>query len=203
MTFVARTGIGIYSEYKYGSARSARERLTLPDLQFLGVSLADVQALGVLPRVRLPLKALDRRRIKNLLSSEVGRNDPIIARELRSMQQFNCKAEIEALRAVSRDYLTTTYVMDKRQQLMNEALMGERNIAEPVPKQEATAASFEAVSSSSSASFSAMESRDDFPEAEDVSDDAWLMDSYNEDSTMSSPPPTQHLEAASEWADYM
>lgn len=68
-------GVGIYSEYKHGSARSVSEGLTLPNLQWLGLSLSDAARLGVLQRSKLRLTAKDRTRINNLLAG-VAQHDP-------------------------------------------------------------------------------------------------------------------------------
>jgi DNA topoisomerase VI subunit A len=69
------SGTGIYAEFKYGSAKSARENLQLPQLQLLGLSLVDLQSQSELDRHKLPLDQCDRTRLNNLLSSDVGRND--------------------------------------------------------------------------------------------------------------------------------
>jgi hypothetical protein len=67
--------MGIYAEFKYGSAKSARENLQLPQLQLLGLSLVDLQSQLELDRHKLSLGHRDRTRLNNLLASDVGRND--------------------------------------------------------------------------------------------------------------------------------
>ena len=68
-------GVGIYSEYKHGSARSVSEGLALPNLQGLGLSLSDADRLGVLQRSKLRVTAKDRTRINNLMAG-VAQHDP-------------------------------------------------------------------------------------------------------------------------------
>ena len=71
-------GVGIYKEYKYGSSSSALEKTALHDLQLLGVSIRDVEALGVLEQAKLPLTERDRARIRNMLASDIGEKDCVI-----------------------------------------------------------------------------------------------------------------------------
>jgi DNA topoisomerase VI subunit A len=84
-------GVGIFSEYKYGSAKSARENFALGELQLLGLSISDVQALGVLEQTKLPLTPRDRTRISNLLLSEIGQNDEVIRSRTRSVHRFEAR----------------------------------------------------------------------------------------------------------------
>ena len=123
-------GIGIHAEYKYCSKRSAAlaGKLQLPDLQFLGLSLSDVETLGILPQTKLALTQRDRNHIRNMLNSDVGQNDTVIAQELKQMQQLNCKAEIEALSLLGNDFLTE-YTLKKRQKLLDEAEIYARETA--------------------------------------------------------------------------
>jgi DNA topoisomerase VI subunit A len=91
--------MGIYAEFKYGSAKSARENLQLPQLQLLGLSLVDLQSLqsqSELERHKLPLDQCDRTRLNNLLVSDVGRNDLAI----RSVSPISTarKLQVERLR---------------------------------------------------------------------------------------------------------
>lgn len=76
-------GVGIYSEYKHGSARSVSEGLALPHLQWLGLSLSDAEQMGVLQRSKLKLTAKDRTRINNLMAG-VAQHDPDIKSESKS-----------------------------------------------------------------------------------------------------------------------
>ena len=55
--FADPAGVGIYPEYKHGSARSVSEGLALPNLQWLGLSLSDAARLVVLQRSNLRLTA--------------------------------------------------------------------------------------------------------------------------------------------------
>lgn len=92
------------------------------------MSLGDLAALGVLEGAggaALPLSQRDHTRIRRLLEGPIGRNDPLVARELRAFLQLHCKAEVEALQRVKPEYLTATYITRKRQQIADQAAQRE------------------------------------------------------------------------------
>ena len=70
-------GIGIYGVYKYGSENASsveRQRLALPELQYLGVKSSDfADGEGL-----IELTVRDKRKIELMLEKEWVKEDPII-----------------------------------------------------------------------------------------------------------------------------
>lgn len=109
------SGLDIYRVCKFGAEKSARENVACPWIQLLGVTIEDVEQLGILhhAKVRASLDKRDRA----ILTRLSAHDDPLIRASAEAMVRLGRKAEIESLDVVRMDYLLEEYIGRKMEQL--------------------------------------------------------------------------------------
>lgn len=108
-------GIEIMCIYKYGSVAMSFEAhsLTVPSIMWLGLLPSDLQRLRVPEDTLVPLTKTDESKLSSLLRRPYLSHQPKWKKEIEMMQQNKVKAEIQALAAISPDFLTSIYLPNK------------------------------------------------------------------------------------------
>ncbi|MEK6940597.1 MAG: DNA topoisomerase IV subunit A [Nanoarchaeota archaeon] len=107
-------GFYIYSVVKYGSIALAHasERLTIPDVRFLGITADDIEKYN-LNKHFIKLKDTDINRIKQVSEYDWFKDNKEWQRQLKLMKQFGAKAEIQALSSKGISFISETYLPEK------------------------------------------------------------------------------------------
>ncbi|KAM4691971.1 meiotic recombination protein SPO11 [Rhinophrynus dorsalis] len=110
-------GIEIMCIYKYGSVSMSFEahHLTVPSISWLGLLPSDIERLFIPKEALIPLTALDQRKLSSIEKRPYISHQPLWKREIEMMTASKMKAEIQALTALSSDYLTRVYLPNKLQ----------------------------------------------------------------------------------------
>lgn len=108
-------GVEIAMTYKYGGAQNKAEfgDLTLPNLQWIGLSRHDVQNLEIANSDFLPLNPTEHRKAKKLYERAAAVGDLALAEELESFLVNGTKLELEAVSSVSRGFMTEKFLPTK------------------------------------------------------------------------------------------
>ena len=104
----------IYSVIKYGSIALAHasERLTIPGVKFLGVTMDDVIKYD-LKRHFIKLEDHDISRLKQISEYEWYKDNKEWQRQFKMMKEFNAKVEIQALSARGISFISEVYLPSK------------------------------------------------------------------------------------------
>jgi len=107
-------GFYIYSVIKYGSIALAyaSEKLTIPQVKFLGITADDVIKYD-LKKHLIKLNEQDLARMKQVSEYEWFKDNKEWQRQLKMMKEFNGKAEIQALTARGISFISEIYLPSK------------------------------------------------------------------------------------------
>ena len=107
-------GFYIYSVVKYGSIALAHasERLTIPNVKFLGITADDILKYD-LKKHLIKLNDQDISRMKQVSEYEWFKDNKEWQRQLKMMKDFGAKAEIQALSAKGISFISETYLPTK------------------------------------------------------------------------------------------
>ena len=107
-------GFYIYSVVKYGSIALAyaSERLTIPNVKFLGITADDINKYE-LHKHLIKLNDQDLIRMKQVSEYEWFKDNKDWQRQLKMMKEFGAKAEIQALSARGISFISETYLPEK------------------------------------------------------------------------------------------
>ena len=107
-------GAYIYSVVKYGSIALAHasERLTIPSVKYVGITMDDVIKYD-LKKHLIKLDEKDLARIKQVSQYEWFKNNKEWQRQFKMMKDFNGKVEIQALSAKGISFISETYLPTK------------------------------------------------------------------------------------------
>ena len=107
-------GFYIYSVVKYGSIALAHasERLTIPNVKFLGITADDILKYD-LKKHLIKLNDQDLARMKQVSEYEWFKDNKDWQRQLKMMKEFGAKAEIQALSAKGISFISEKYLPEK------------------------------------------------------------------------------------------
>lgn len=107
-------GIYIYSVLKYGSISLAHisDRLAIPDVKFLGLTVDDIKKYG-LEKHLIKFKEIDEKRLKEIRNYPWFKNKKEWQRQFDLMEKMKAKAEIEALASKGITFMTEKYLPEK------------------------------------------------------------------------------------------
>ncbi|HLD12166.1 MAG TPA: DNA topoisomerase IV subunit A [Candidatus Nanoarchaeia archaeon] len=107
-------GFYIYSVVKYGSIALAHasERLTIPNVKFLGITADDIIKYD-LKKHLIKLNDQDLSRMKQVSEYEWFKDNKDWQRQLKMMKEFGAKAEIQALSAKGISFISEKYLVEK------------------------------------------------------------------------------------------
>lgn len=107
-------GFYIYSVVKYGSIALAHasERLTIPNVKFLGITADDIIKYD-LKKHLIKLNDQDLARMKQVSEYEWFKDNKDWQRQLKMMKEFGAKAEIQALSARGISFISEIYLPEK------------------------------------------------------------------------------------------
>src|SRR3989338_4085429 len=107
-------GAYIYSVIKYGSIALAHasERLTIPNVKYIGVTGDDVIKYDLKKHI-IKLTEQDTARIKQVSDYEWFKDNKDWQRQFKMMKDFNGKVEIQALSARGISFISGTYLPNK------------------------------------------------------------------------------------------
>jgi len=107
-------GFYIYSVIKYGSIALAHasERLTIPNVKFLGITADDILKYD-LKKHLIKLNDQDLARMKQVSEYEWFKDNKDWQRQLKMMKEFGAKAEIQALSARGISFISEKYLPEK------------------------------------------------------------------------------------------
>ncbi|XP_069057720.1 meiotic recombination protein SPO11 [Pleurodeles waltl] len=110
-------GIEIMCIYKYGSLSMSFEAysLTVPAIRWIGLLPSDIVRLNIPKDALIPLSPLDEKKLASLQKRPYISCQPLWKKEMDLMSASKTKAEIQALTALSSDYLTRVYLPNKLQ----------------------------------------------------------------------------------------
>ncbi|XP_043945993.1 meiotic recombination protein SPO11 [Protopterus annectens] len=110
-------GIEIMCIYKYGSASMSFEShsLSVPAVRWLGLLPSDIGRLNITEDVLIPLSKHDQSKLASLQQRPYIACQPLWKKEMEIMSNSMKKAEIQALTAISSDYLSRVYLPNKLQ----------------------------------------------------------------------------------------
>lgn len=107
-------GFYIYSVMKFGSISLAHisERLAIPSVRFLGITADDVNNYD-LKKHFIKLKENDLSRLKQMAKYEWFEKSKEWQRQFKMMNEFKCKAEIQALSSRGISFISEKYLPEK------------------------------------------------------------------------------------------
>ncbi len=107
-------GFYIYSVVKYGSIALAHasEKLTIPNVRFLGITADDITKYD-LKKHLIKLNDQDLARMKQVSDYEWFKDNKDWQRQLKMMKEFGAKAEIQALSSRGISFISETYLPSK------------------------------------------------------------------------------------------
>ncbi len=107
-------GFYIYSVVKYGSIALAHaaDKLTIPNVRFLGIMSDDIEKYG-LQKHFIKLKDTDLARIKQVSDYEWFKDNKAWQREFQMMKKYGAKAEIQALSSRGISFISEQYLPEK------------------------------------------------------------------------------------------
>jgi len=107
-------GIYIYSVLKFGSISLAHiaEKLSIPDIKFLGITADDISNYG-LKKHFIKMNDKDLSRLKQIAKYEWFENNKAWQRQFKMMKEFGCKAEIQALSSRGISFISEKYLPQK------------------------------------------------------------------------------------------
>lgn len=107
-------GFYIYSVVKYGSIALAHasDKLTIPNVRFLGIMSDDIEKYG-LQKHFIKLKDTDISRIKQVAEYEWFKENKEWQKEFQAMKKYGAKAEIQALSARGISFISEKYLPEK------------------------------------------------------------------------------------------
>ncbi len=107
-------GAYIYSVIKYGSIALAHaaERLTIPNVKYVGITMDDVVKYDLKKHI-IKLTEQDLSRIKQVSDYEWFKDNKDWQRQFKMMKEFNGKVEIQALAARGISFISETYLPEK------------------------------------------------------------------------------------------
>lgn len=107
-------GFYIYSVVKYGSISLAHasERLTIPNVKFLGITADDVVKYD-LKKHLIRLNEQDLNRMKQVSEYEWFKDNKEWQRQLKMMKELNGKVEIQALSSKGISFISEKYLVEK------------------------------------------------------------------------------------------
>jgi len=107
-------GFYIYSVIKYGSIALAHasEKLTIPNVKFLGITADDIEKYG-LQKHFIQLNDKDLSRMKQVSEYEWFKDNKDWQRQLKMMKKFGAKAEIQALSSKGISFISDEYLPEK------------------------------------------------------------------------------------------
>ncbi|MBI5872215.1 DNA topoisomerase IV subunit A [archaeon] len=107
-------GAYIYSVVKYGSIALAHasERLTIPGVKYIGITMDDVVKYD-LKKHLIKLEKQDLERIKQVSQYDWFKDNFDWQRQFKMMREFNGKVEIQALSAKGISFISEKYLPDK------------------------------------------------------------------------------------------
>ncbi len=107
-------GFYIYSVIKFGSIALAHmsEKLTIPGVKFLGITVEDVKKYG-LEKNLIKFKDTDVKRIKQLMNYEWFKDNKAWQKQLNNLKKLKAKAEIQALSSRGISFISDKYLPEK------------------------------------------------------------------------------------------
>ncbi len=107
-------GVYIYSVLKYGSIALAHmsERLAIPDVKFLGITVDDIKNYK-LEKHLIKFKDSDKSRLKQISKYEWFKNNKPWQRQFKLMKEMGAKAEIQALSSRGISFISEKYLPEK------------------------------------------------------------------------------------------
>ncbi len=107
-------GAYIYSVIKYGSIALAHasERLTIPNVKYVGITMDDVNKYD-LKKHLIKLTEQDLARIKQVSDYDWFKDNKEWLRQFKMMKEFNGKVEIQALSARGISFISEKYLPEK------------------------------------------------------------------------------------------
>ena len=107
-------GAYIYSVVKYGSIALAHasERLTIPSVKYVGITMDDVIKYD-LKKHLIKLTDQDAARIKQVSQYDWFKNNKVWQRQFKMMKELNGKVEIQALSSKGISFISETYLPNK------------------------------------------------------------------------------------------
>ena len=107
-------GAYIYSVIKYGSIALAHasERLTIPGVKYIGITMDDVEKYD-LKKHFIKLDEKDYARIKQVSEYDWFKDNKAWQRQFKMMKEFKAKVEIQALSARDISFVSEKYLPDK------------------------------------------------------------------------------------------
>ena len=107
-------GAYIYSVVKYGSIALAHasERLTIPNVKYVGITMDDVNKYD-LKKHLIKLTEQDLARIKQVSDYDWFKDNKEWLRQFKMMKEFNGKVEIQALSARGISFISEKYLPEK------------------------------------------------------------------------------------------
>ena len=107
-------GFYIYSVIKYGSIALSHmsERLTIPNVKFLGITADDINKYD-LKKHLIKLNDQDLSRMKQVSEYEWFKDNKDWQRQLKMMKEFGAKAEIQALSSKGISFISEKYLVEK------------------------------------------------------------------------------------------
>ena len=107
-------GAYIYSVIKYGSIALAHaaERLTIPSVRYVGITMDDVEKYQ-LQKHFIKLKETDFARIKQVSEYDWFKDNKEWQRQFKKMKEYKAKVEIQALSSKGISFISETYLPQK------------------------------------------------------------------------------------------
>lgn len=107
-------GAYIYSVIKYGSIALAHasERLTIPSVKYVGITMDDVEKYG-LQKHFIKLKDTDYARIKQVSEYEWFKDNKEWQRQFKKMREYKAKVEIQSLSSKGISFISEKYLPEK------------------------------------------------------------------------------------------
>jgi len=107
-------GIYIYSVIKYGSISLAHaaERLTIPSVRYLGITMDDIEKYD-LKKHFIKLRENDYDRIKQVSEYDWFKDNKAWQRQFKMMKTYNAKVEIQSLSSKGISFISDVYLPEK------------------------------------------------------------------------------------------
>jgi len=110
-------GVGIFTNYKYGSINQSKQSRTierecaLNNLQLCGVTIKQIRHQNLLEiNQMITLTDSDKKKCNNLLQLSNYLNDEALKQIMQSQQEWNVKAEIETLMSKGVEWFVKTFL---------------------------------------------------------------------------------------------
>nr|SVE73075.1 EOG090X09ZG [Ceriodaphnia reticulata] len=111
-------GISILAVYRFGSQNLEDiEHLATPQLRYIGLQPADIEALQIPPQAKLPLTQRDRSLIDSLAKRPFITENRLLHEQLLKLRRLDCKVEIQGLTKIHPQFLSRTYLPAKIQSM--------------------------------------------------------------------------------------